>query len=155
MAAIAVLAVAAALTLTDLDRLIGRVDPGDGARADCSEAAFAGDRDADPAARLERVRRCAGVEGASPETRLAVVERLLDRHPEARVVMGRWYDPAHREADASPFDAPSIETAARYYFEAKEAGAADAESLLLDVCGRLDSNDLMQGNAHHLYCSER
>ena len=155
VAAIAVLAVAAALTLTDLDRLIGGMDRGDDARADCSEAAFAGDRDADPAARIERVRRCAGVEGVSPETLLAVVERLLDRHPEARVVMGRWYDPAHREADFSPFDAPSIETATRYYFAAMEAGAANADSLLLDVCARLDSNDMMQGNAHHLYCSER
>ena len=84
-----------------------------------------------------------------------MVEGLLGQHPDAHVLMGRWYDPAHHEADHSPFDSASIETAARYYFEAREAGAADAEALLGDVCGRLDESDLMQGNAIHLYCPAR
>ena len=153
--AIAALAVVAALAFVDLDRLRDGMFPGEEGHEDCSDAAFAADREGDPAARLERVRRCAGVAGVSPETRLAVVESLLGQLPDARVVMGRWYDPAHREADHSPFDAPAIETAARYYFEAREAGAADAEALLRDVCGRLDADDLMQGNAIHLYCSAR
>ena len=161
---VAIIALIAALVFIDLDRTPETPDTeespetpdrGREARADCTEAAFAADGESDPASRIEWVRRCAGVEGVSPETRLAVVERLLDRHPEARVVMGRWYDPAYREEDFSPFDAPAIETATRYYFEAKEAGATDAEALLRDVCGRLDAKDLMQGNALHLYCPAR
>ena len=151
--AIAVLAVAAALPY--LDRLKEVAGIGGGEENACSEAAFAADRESDPAARLERVRTCAGVAGVSPETRLGVVEGLLDQYPDARVVMGRWYDPAHHESDHSPFDAPSIETAARYYSEAKEAGAADADALLGDACGRLDADDLMQSNAIHLYCPAR
>ena len=152
VAAVAIIAVIVALTLIDFDPT---PDPTPEAREDCTEAAFGRDGDSDPAAQIERVRRCAGADGVSPETRLAVIERLLDSYPEARIVMGRWYDPAHREADSSPFDAPAIETAARYYFEAKEAGAADAEALLLDACGRLDADDLMQGNALDLYCPAR
>ena len=176
VAAVAIIAVVAALTFIDFDRTpdipdipdipetaetpetpetAETPDRDEEAGEDCSEAAFAADPESDPASRIELVRRCAGAEGVSPEARLAVIERLLNRNPEARVVMGRWYDPVHWEEDFSPFDLPAIETAARYYFEAKEAGATDAQALLLDVCGRLDSKNLMQGNALHLYCPAR
>ncbi len=123
----------------------------------CTEEAFAATADlatADPASRIEWVRRCGGIEGVTAETRLAAVEQALGQSPEALIVMGRWYDPAHREADFTPFDAPALENAARYYFEAKERGAVEAEALLQDACARLDSTDIMQDNAHHLYCPE-
>ena len=76
------------------------------------------------------------------------------RSPAAILVMGRWYDPAHHETDASPFERPSIEIAARYYSEAAEAGAEGAERLLRDVCTRLDPNDFMQNDAIETHCSE-
>ncbi len=120
----------------------------------CSdEAAAAGG--AEPDVLLEWVRRCSGGGEVSPEARLGVVERLIGQTPRALVVMGRWYDPAHHEADASPFEGPAIEIAARYYAQAIEAGAGEAVGLLADVCGRLDPNDFMQNDAIQTYCAEQ
>ena len=120
----------------------------------CSEAAFTEDPDVDPASLIDRVHRCVEVEGVSAVALLSAVERVLDRSPEALLVMGRWYDPMLHGEDFSPFDSPSIENATRYYSEAKAAGAADAEALLRDACARLDRGDLMQNNTHKLYCPE-
>ena len=155
IAAVIVGGIFVAISVIDVDGFFGGTDPKEEIHTDCAGAAFAADREASPASQIERVRRCAGVEGASPEARLAAVERLLSVSPEALVVMGRWYDPVHRDEDHSPFGEPAIETAARYYFEGKEAGAAGAEALLRDVCARLDPKNLMQGNARQLYCPQR
>ena len=150
----AILVVAAVVVLDDEPDPTGKSVEEDKSAA-CSAAAFDADRDAAPASQIERVRRCAGSGGASAEVRLAAIERLLGRSAEALVVMGRWYDPAHREEDSSPFQTPAIETAARYYFEANQAGATKAADLLHSVCARLDPNDLMQDNARQLYCEQR
>ena len=138
----------------DIGRLLGLWDGGGEALEACSDAAFDAERDAAPASIIERVYRCAGVEGVSPEVRLSAVERVLDRSPEALVIMGRWYDPAYFEEDSSPFETPAIEIAARYYFEAKEAGVSKARVLLSNACAMLDPNNLMQDNSRQLYCQE-
>ena len=138
----------------DIGRLLGLWNGGGEALEACSDAAFDAERDAAPASIIERVYRCAGVEGVSPEVRLSAVERVLDRSPEALVIMGRWYDPAYFEEDSSPFETPAIEIAARYYFEAKEAGVSKARVLLSNACAMLDPNNLMQDNSRQLYCQE-
>ncbi len=120
----------------------------------CRDDAVVAAGDVDPGVLLEWVSRCSGDGGVTPEARLGVVERLIGRSPAAILVMGRWYDPAHHESDASPFERPSIEIAARYYSEAAEAGAEGAERLLRDVCTRLDPNDFMQNDAIETHCSE-
>ena len=120
----------------------------------CRDDAVAAAGDADPGVLLEWVNRCSGDGGVTPQARLGVVERLIRHEPAALLVMGRWYDPAHHETNASPFDRPSIEIAARYYAEAAGAGAEGAERLLRDVCTRLDPNDFMQNDAIETHCSE-
>ena len=120
----------------------------------CRDGAVAEAGDADPEILLEWVSRCSDDGGVTPEARLGVVERLIGRSPAALLVMGRWYDPAHHETDASPFERPSIEIAARYYAEAADAGAEGAGRLLRDVCTRLNTNDFMQNDAILTHCSE-
>jgi len=79
---------------------------------------------------------------------------VLDRSPEALVVMGRWYDPRHFDEHGSPFDVPAVEVAARYYFEAKQAGVDEADALLRGACEALDPDDLIQGDSRRRYCQE-
>lgn len=155
--AVILAAIAAAVLYLGADRvlqMLGAPNWDGEAQQDCSNAAFESDRESTPEVQLERVRSCAGMDGVSPEIRLSVVERLLDQAPQALVIMGRWYDPAHHAEVFSPFETPAIENAARYYHEAVAAGETQAEALLQDVCTRLDPDDLMQGNAIHLYCAE-
>ena len=121
----------------------------------CRDDAIAAAGDADPGVLLEWVSRCSGDGGVTPEARLGVVERLIGQSPAALLVMGRWYDPAHHETDASPFERPSIEIAARYFAEAAGAGAEGAEGLLRDVCARLDPTDFMQNDAIETHCPEK
>ena len=149
-----VLAAAGAYLYLNADQFLDRLNDTENSLEACSEAAFVADQDSDPATQLDRVRRCAGTDRVSPEVLLAAVERVLDRSPEALVIMGRWYDPAFHETEFSPFDAPAIESATRYYFEAKGAGVAEADALLRDACVRLDSSKLMQDSARQLYCPE-
>ncbi len=120
----------------------------------CRDDAVAAAGDADPGVLLEWVSRCSGDGGVTPQVRLGVVERLIGHEPAALLVMGRWYDPAHHETNASPFERPSIEIAARYYAEAAGAGAEGAEGLLRDVCARLDPSDFMQNDAIETHCPE-
>ena len=148
------LAAAAVYLYLNADQFLDRGKDEEDPLEACSEAAFVADQDSDPATQLDRVRRCAGTDRVSPEVLLAAVERVLDRSPEALVIMGRWYDPAFHETEFSPFDAPAIESATRYYFEAKGAGVAEADALLRDACVRLDSSNLMQDSARQLYCPE-
>lgn len=138
----------------DIARLLGLENGSTNGVEACSNSAFGAERAAAPATVIELVRRCAGAEGISPEVRLSAVERLLDRSPEALVVMGRWYDPRHFEEDLSPFETPAVEIAARYYFEAKQAGVSEAGALLRKACEALDPSNLMQDNARQLYCQE-
>jgi len=120
----------------------------------CSNAAFAAERSPDPETVMALLSRCAGEESISPEARLSAVERVLDRSPEALVVMGRWYDPRHFDEHGSPFDVPAVEIAARYYFEAKQAGVDEADALLRGACEALDPDDLIQGDSRRRYCQE-
>ncbi len=152
--AVAALAALGELPFGDIARLLGLENGRTNGVGACSNSAFAAGRDAIPATVIELVYRCAEAEGISPEVRLSAVERLLDRSPEALVVMGRWYDPRYFEEHLSPFEKPAVEIAARYYFEAKQAGASEAGALLRKVCEALDPNDLMQDNSRQLYCQE-
>ncbi len=148
-----VAAIAAGLYIVrdDLSGLEGMVAEEPGGIA-CSDDAVLAAGDTEPGVRLEWVRRCGSAADVTPEMRLRVVEQLLAVSPDASVVMGRWYDPAHRAADASPFEQPAIEIAARYYAQAAEAGNEEARALLADVCSRLDPDMFMQHDAIVSHC---
>ena len=118
-----------------------RLECGEGAVSDVADAGLL----------LDWVRRCATDERVTAQARLETVERLIGETPEALIIMGTWYDPGV-DSDASPFDRPAIDVAARYYAEAAEAGAEGAQDLLDDVCGRLDADNFMQNEAIALYC---
>ena len=154
VAAVAALAALGQLPLDDIARFLGLPNGGTNGVEACSNEAFAAERGAAPETVIELVHRCKGAEGVSPEVRLSAVERVLQRAPEALVVMGRWYDPRYFEDDLSPFGEPAVEIAARYYFEAKQAGVSEAGVLLRKACEALDPNDLMQDNSRRLYCQE-
>jgi hypothetical protein len=118
----------------------------------CTRDGFAG-ADARPVEdRLEQVRRCGSDDATLQEARLAAVEALRAEDPRALVVMGRWYDPAHFESAASPFDEPRPATAADYYRQALDDGVEEAGPLLDAVCERLDPDDMFQSNAREQFC---
>ena len=89
------------------------------------------------------------------DVRFTAVEQAASRgHGEALFQLGRWYDPAHAEAEGSPLP-PNAAIAVRYYSDAAEKGYTEAEAALQSTCEALsESSDSIAQAAMAAYCSE-